>query len=343
MIRSASYRLDVIRDGGRLCSLPCAAPPSITASADAEIKTSLSVTVADTDAVDWLRDRLRPILILDGIEYPLGLFLPSTITRTISERGRQLQVEAYDLSYLLTLRKTESILHLNANTPYLTAIESLISDAGIGVVQATPCADRLQTAREDWDMGTPYLEIINQLLGEINYRPAWVDASGILILEPDAPPTAERIDHTYDATTDSSVTLLEASSVSDYHEIPNVFVCVCSNPDYDAPLVATAVNDIAGSRLSVQARGIRIPQVTKVDNIASQAALQAYAERLRDESVLSTETVTISTALMPGHGIYDTIALRHPLASGIYQEIGWELSLEPGAAMTHTLRKAVIL
>ena len=341
MTRSLSTRVDVLRSGARLTSLQYSSAPSIIADAGGEIKTSLSVTCLDNPLIHWLTDRLRPVVIIDGTEYPLGLFVPSTFSRSRGEGGQTVQVEAYDLGYLLTQAKTETILHLAAGTGYITAIRSLLAAVGISACQIAPSAATLGTDREDWEVGTPYLTIVNQLLGEINYRDVWFDASGIAVLEPAADPSAAAIDHTYDATTASSVTHRDLSTTTDLFDVPNVFIVLCSNPDYDAPMCAVAENTAAQSQLSIASRGMRIPQVYQVDNIASPDELQAYADRLRDQSLLTTEETTIRTAIMPGHGIYDVVALRHPDASGIYLEVGWEISLAAGEYMTHRLRKVV--
>lgn len=341
MIRSLRFRIDVLRNGARLMSLPFAAPPNIMADSAGEIKTSLSGTFVDTPAVDWMTDRLQPVVIIDGVEYPYGVFVPATLTHSNTERGRETQVEAYDLGYILTLAKTETIYHIPSGTLYLDAVTELLAAAGIALVQATPNAATLQTDREDWDVGTSYLTIINQLLSEINYQDIWFDANGAAIVEPALSPSAERIDHTYDATTVDSVTHRDVSTLMDMFGIPNVFIAICSNPDYDAPMMAVAENNNAQSKLSIANRGMRIPQVYKVDNIASMDELQVYADRLRDQSMLATELTTIQTAIMPNHGLFDVVALLHPAATGIYLETGWEITLQAGTYMTHRLKKVV--
>ena len=71
MTRSLSTRVDVLRSGARLTSLQYSSAPSIIADAGGEIKTSLSVTCLDNPLIHWLTDRLRPVVIIDGTEYPL--------------------------------------------------------------------------------------------------------------------------------------------------------------------------------------------------------------------------------------------------------------------------------
>ena len=47
-------------------------------------------------SVNFLTDRIRPILIIDGVEYPLGLFIPVKIGTVITDYGYHLSIQAYD-------------------------------------------------------------------------------------------------------------------------------------------------------------------------------------------------------------------------------------------------------
>ena len=78
-------------------------------------------------------------------------------------------------------------------------------------------------------------------------------------------------------------------------------------------------------------------------NVDQNHVYKDYADRLRLQSMQSYDTVTLYTANKPGHGVRDTVAVVHPEAGGLYQEIAWSLILEPGAKMYHKLQKAVIL
>ena len=110
----------------------------------------------------------------------------------------------------------------------------------------------------------------------------------------------------------------------------------------DAAMVATAVNDNPASKKSTFKRGMRITSVERVDNIASQADLQAYANKRRNESLLATRTITFYTLAEPGHGVGDILALTHDEIGGIYLETGWSVTMQPGSLMTHSAKRTVI-
>lgn len=343
MVRTYSYRVDVYRNGARLTSIKAAEPPQITASAESEIKSGLSGVFYNNSLVDYLDDELRPVQIIDGKEYPAGVFHVVRYTDSYTQFGKTMRIEAYDKCYLLKSTTTEIVLHLAAGTSYLTAIEQLMVAAGIKLFLTTPNVAVLSTDREDWQIGTDYLTIVNELLGEINYDPVWFNSDGYAVLRPSVRASAENIQHSYSGLDVKSVLSHDCTASVDSWDKPNVFIAVCQNPDLDAPMIATSVNDSPVSSISTFRRGRRIARTYKIKNIADQATLQAYADNLRNESMLSSETLTIYTANMPDHGIGDTVAVQHQKISGVYREIGWIMTLAPGQLMQHDLQRKVLI
>lgn len=346
MTHEISYRVDVLRNGAKFSELRWLkdAAPDVYVDATADIKSSFSGTFLHAPEIAYLSDELQPVLVLDGAEHPLGVYRITTYTDEINARGHWLKLDAYDRSWRLQTMRTEGILHLAAGTGYLAAVQQLMTQAGIGLVITTPSGEMLQTDREDWQEGTDYLTICNQLLGEINYKPVWFDGGGIGHLEPKANANAASIKWRY-----SSSDLRLAAPVSrnlmqeqDIFDAPNVFVAICSNPDLSAPLVARAENNSPTSSVSIFKRGQRIVQVVKVNNIASQQALQDYVDELCFQSQLGTKTITFYSLPEGAHGVGDVLSIDRPDVGGIYEETGWQLRLSPGELMTHTARRAVI-
>lgn len=341
MIRSVRVRMDVTRNGVKHTELRAADAPIISMNREAAIKTSLSGTFAENTAVDWLQDELKPVIIVDGIEHELGIFRPATVTESRSASSKSVKVEAYDRCWLVQAIKTSYMIHLSSGSNYLTVIKSLLSEAGIALVLETPTSLTLRADREDWQAGTDYLTIINQLLDEINYSQLWFNWQGYAVLQPKSAVTAANVVRSYNQHDVSSMMIQETTKQLDMFNAPNVFVCICSNPDDSTPMTATAENNNPASPLSIVRRGIRIVEVTQVDNIASQSALNEYAQLRCMKSMLPGETVTIKTALMWDCGVNDLVALIHQDASGLYEETGWRMNLKAGGEMTHTLEKAV--
>ena len=306
MTRDVRFRVDVLRNGAPITHLQwdTGSAPQIIASRDATIHTSIKGTFLVNDAVDYLSDEFQPVMTIDGQETPLGIYQAATPSIKGAAGQKRVEVEAYDRCWRVYSNRTETILHLSS-----------------------------------------YLTIVNDLLAEINYNSLWFDASGVARLEPYQEPSAQNIDWSY-GTTDLFLPDRHPgpnfSDEEDIFDAPNVFICVCSNPDLEQPMVATAVNDNPQSRKSTFRRNMRIASLIKVDNIASQEELQAYADRMRNESLLSARAITFYTLNDPGHGIGDVLALTHDDIGGIYLETGWQMQLSAGSLMTHSAKRTVI-
>lgn len=291
--------------------------------------------------VDYLSDEIEPILIIDGVEHKLGVFLPATVTPSESAGAAQVQIEAFDRCWRVRDVYSENLTYFAEGTPYLTAIESLLTQAGITTVLATPTATTLAESREDWNIGTSFLTIVNDLLAEINYNPLWFNQDGVAILEPASVPTAANIEHTLDADNVESLIIPEISRQTDIYQAPNVFVAYCANPDKSGIWTATAENTNPQSPLSVQRRGRRILKVERLDNIASQTLLQDYVDQKRNDSMISGETINIQTALLPGYGVADVVALHYGEISAVCIDRAWSMNLTVGGTMSHTLERVV--
>lgn len=322
-----------------------------------EIKMSLSGTfsplVTDVDGnqveADFLSDEIRPMLITNGAEQPLGVYGAAKATPTETGGVERLQIEAFDRCWKVRDTYTETILHFPAGQNYITAIEGLLMAAGITVILATPTDAVFSEDREDWEIGTSHLTIVNQLLGEINYNQLWFTPEGNAVLEPASVPTAENIEHTMsdlpeellDGAVKIDRMLPSITRETDVYSAPNVFLCVCSNPDKSGAMVAKAENTNPQSPLSIPRRGRRIIKVVRVDNIASQTELQAYADRLRNESMIGGETIRVTTALQPGYGAADVVAIKYGELSAICIERAYTMELTVGGKMTHELERVV--
>lgn len=356
MTRQIDFRYVVVRDGADFGLLSPAnnSAPSLRMQDSGEIKAAFSGdflprvfhltarSVMQDAAVNWLRDQIRPELVLDGIPHPLGIYIPATVTENESETTASLHVDAYDRCWQVQDSRTEELLHLDAGTNYITAIEQQLTAAGIGLVSATTTPAALTEAREDWPIGTSRLRIVNQLLSEINYNPLWFDQTGMAILEPASTPTAANIEHTLDASDPDTLVLPGISRRTDIYRAPNVFIAVCSNPDKSGVMKAVSENTNPQSPLSIARRGRRICTVVTVQNIASQEELQAYADRMRNESMIAGEMITVQTRLLPGFGVNDVVGIQYGDVFSVTIEKAWTMELRTGGRMVHTLERVVV-
>ena len=347
-MRTVEIRYEILRGGAFFGFLgaPADGAPTLRMDAEAEIKTALSgtfgsfVTDADGSRVepDWLSDELRPVLVIDGEETPLGTFAASQVTPVDANGVESLEIEAFDRCWRVRDTKAENRVYFAAGTGYVTAVEQLLVGSGIAVVLATPSSESL---KED--------PIVNELLGEINYSTLYFTPEGFAVLRPATVPSAADLSHRISDDPDDlaagadriDALLPRLTRTTDVYNAPNVFVAWCANPDKSGNMVARAENLNPQSPLSVPRRGRRIVQVTRVDNIASQEELQAYVDRQRNDSLIGGETLQITTALLPGYNVRDVVGLKYKDLSALCILQGYTMELRVGGSMQMTLQRVV--
>lgn len=326
--------MEVVRGGVALKSIS-ANDITISMQSNAEIKTSMSCSIRFDPDINLLSDHLRPYQIINAKEYPLGEFVIATAPEHKDATSRRYDIEAYDLGHVVSQNHTEFRLSFAAGSLYIDAVKLLLIVCGIDRVVTTPSALTFATVREDWEIGTSYLTIINALLAEMGYSTLWFDRNGFARVEPKG---REKTPIIY-MPDEYSVIHDGTTTTTDIFDAYNVFMVVVSSPDVP-PMVATAVNDSPLSPISTVNRGRRIcAPVQYVDSIASQEQLNEYAESIRYASMQGTETISFSTLPIPIHQVGERVILE----SGIYDETGWEITLGFGGTYTHTAKKVVQL
>ena len=209
MTRTIDFKYRVVRNGAAFCELRAVegGNPRILMDDGSNIKTKFSGRfLPPAEEVNWLTDEIQPSMIIDGAEHRLGVFLPANVTEE-TDTGPRVAIDAYDRGWTVKDQRTEYMIFFPAGMNYLSAVGSLLAECGLTLISTVPTEEVLAEDRADWDIGTPYLDIVNQLLAEINYEDLWFDADGMAMLEPKATPTANNIEHTLDENSVESLML----------------------------------------------------------------------------------------------------------------------------------------
>ena len=315
---------------------------AVSVTADAAVKWALSGKFAQNRAVNYLTDVIQPVLTIDDVRRPLGKYIPTDAYTEHDGMRPVVSLTAYDLTYLAMSSKIETRLHLAKGTLYTAAIQALLVESGITDFFVEENTATLQADREDWEPGTDRLTIINALAAEINYNSIWMDGGGTVHCSAFRMPSADAISVTY-RDGEYSIQYPEWSETVDMFDHPNVFIVEVDNPDLDSSMRAVSVNDRPDSVFSTMNLGRRVVSYEKLDNIASQAELQAYADNKRFKSLQSTETRTFYTGPSGWHAVFDLVELVRDGESTLYEETGWRLELEQPYKMTHTGKRVVYL
>lgn len=313
----------------------------------ADIKRTANINLKESKDIDWLNDRIQPFCMLrmpDGgwAEWSLGIFLPSSPRRKEQLQGVYREVECYDGLQVLADDKFVSRHTIPAGTKYIAAINDILFNAGITKANIVNSNLTLQITKE-FEIGTPKLAAINELLKEMNFNSMWVDEYGYYTASPYIIPSDRAIDYAY-KDDELSVLYNGMEEELDLFSVPNKWVVVQSNAE-TSPLTSIYTNDKPESVTSTVNRGRDIVDYREVDNIADQNALDGLTKRLAYEASQIYGYIDFETAIMPMHSYMDILKIEYSTL-GIndrYTETSWSIPLTTAGKMKHTARKVVTI
>jgi hypothetical protein len=241
---------------------------------------------------------------------------------------------------------TEAPVTVNTNllafaAPSGDKVEFLsVTAAPLMVSSITKSTKKLTTTME-WEVGTPKLQIINELLAAINYTSATYDEIGVFVAKPYVTPDKRTAEFNY-VTDEKSVILGNVDQTIDLFKIPNKWVCVVSDPDRPA-LMGTYTNSNPLSPTSTVSRGRTIVAYVSEQGAPDQVTLDAQAARLAFEASQVYESIEFETSMMPIHQDADVynVTIDGLSVNAKYAEHTWSMDLKNGSTMKHKIRKVV--
>lgn len=371
--RKISFRYELLdKSNRRKRDLKNVLSAEVAHSSLAQIKRTAKFTLTETDDIDFLNDRIKPYMRLyvppgrilarqyafysqnqpvlwktlrestqEGwVEFPLGVFLLSSPVRKDEGRSVMRDVEAYDGLLVLRDDKFQERYTVTEGASYYQAIVDILASAGITRYNIDNTDDTLSRSIE-FEPGREKLFAINELLGQINYTPIFVDVDGYYTSRYYRSPAQRSADYVY-KTDDKSVILQGAEEELDLFNVFNSWTVVRTNEEQE-PLTSFYSNTNPDSPTSTVRRGRVIAEHREIENIANQQALDAYVERIAFASSQVYGRIKFDTALMPFHDYQNVLQLEYePLEIvGKYVELSWSMKLETGGSMSHELRKIV--
>ena len=340
------FRIDVLRNYVKAGEI-FAESVNIHYSYSAEVMKGIRMQIhkvkmaSDSLTFDYFKDRIQPVLIQDGVDKPLGVFMIMANPRTMSDVLDYVSVEGYDETMILKQAAFETRQFYAAGTKYTTIIESILTANGIANIYKV---DTEATLQEDMEIaiGENCLEVINELLDAINYQHLWQDASGTFHVIPAPSPTAPDFKYTDRGTGDFLIDTIEEET--DIYDLPNVVIGVWSSPDASDPIVYKKENDDPMSIISTVSRGYRVVKRVDLRSTASAAELQAYVERVAFEAMQATETVGFTTLAEAGHEPNTAVQLDTEDINGLFIETGWDMTISATSySMKHTAERKVFV
>jgi hypothetical protein len=344
--RNIKFRYDLLdKNEVKKSTLSTVASGEISMQYMSDIKRTAKFKIKEDSYINWLSDRIQLFYMLqmhdlNWIEWSLGIFLLSSPTRVEENNKIYREVEAYDGLQVLKDDKFSERYTITTGTNYYQAILSILQSAGITKFNIQQATQVLTTDRE-YEIGTPKLKVINELLADLNYTPIWVDEVGFYTSSLYVNPSVRALDYAYEDD-ELSIICNGLKDTVDTFAVPNKWTRVVSNAE-TAPLVSTYTNNNPSSPTSTVNRGRTIVDYQKIDSIADQTSLDAYVKRLAFEASQIYGYINFETAIMPIHSYNDVLQIKYSSLNinDKYSETGWSMPLKVGGKMKHECRRVV--
>lgn len=287
---------------------------------------------------------LNSLRVPQFAEFPLGVFVLSTPSRTSKDGINTWSVEAYDHTIILEEDCISEPLFFPKGTPYMEAISDILNSAGVTQVFMQATTDTLLPSDRIFEVGTSKRVIINRLLSEITFNSIYCDVDGRFILSEYVAPSAAVTTGRY-RDDQLSIIARDTSSEIDYYKTPNVFIAICDNPDMEESFIGVWINDNPASMFSTIQRGRLITsEIYRPDAIASQELIDKYIKRYAIEATNNRyEQIAFTTALNPLHERAEVLEISHPDIVGTVTESNWTMPLKYDGQMKHEVRRVVIM
>lgn len=300
--------------------------------------------------LDWGRQRVKPYLTVEGGGYtdtlPLGVFCLTAPTLSGGVRPPRYSVQGYDLMYLID-QPLASAVSYPVGQPILAGVRDLLNLRGIQSDHiANTRAEDVLTQTHAWgvEQGFTYLQVINDLLAMVGYRPLHMDRDGFPESGPHPPASQRDVMWRYDAGAPTTTVYMSGREhVDDYTDRPNRWVFWINQTDVDTPPEEGnglyTVDNISDGPSSQTARGGLV--ITKAEGIeaSTQSDLVLNGDRIVAEDKLSSTTIRLTTSLNPYHGHQDIVEIidRDLGIAGPHESMVWNMDVF-ARTMTHELR-----
>lgn len=302
------------------------------------LKYSARITMTEDDEIDYLNDMVKIICVINGERTPIGQLLLSSPKKKITDTGTIRDCECYSKLKILDDDKVESRYTVLAGTNAINEVKRLI---GNSYPFSIPDSNLTTSTDKDWEIGTPKLDIINDLLSVINYNSLTVDNNGVFVSSPYVLPTDREIQVTYEDNEATSIIDPEIQEDIDLYDVPNVIVRYTNSAEIDPPLVATYENNNPSSPTSTINRGRRIVSAEAVSDVADLQTLQLITKKDAYQLNDKYSYVEFSTAINPVHGYLTCIQLKAYDINNKYIETEWSIDCQTGGEMRHRARRII--
>ena len=296
--RRERYRVDLMtnRDGttGHLDGVSQVSL-EFSSSDDGVLSSGGSLNLDDRgQGIDWLNARCQPWASVNGVSWPLGVYLMSAPVEQHSSTGRSWEVTLKDKLSILDEDSVPETYALDSGANVVSSVRQVIEDAGESnhSISADP---RVLSGPLAWPTGTSRLTIVQDLLRLINFAPLRADGWGAYVGSPFVDPQSRGLAYYFEEG-QSAIHLPSFQVTRDVAGIPNRLIGVSSQSS--GGLVVTADNNEPGSPYSIPSRGRVIARsedfdATDIDTLAG-LVVRRMQELMAPASVVEFSHAVVS-------------------------------------------------
>ena len=307
---------------------------SVSFNLDSRIMAGAQLSlVGASGLVDWMSNRLRPWVIVNGNRWNLGVFVPSSPDDSHTSSQVNQDVTLLGKTSLLDGDSLDSTLSIAAGAPVVAWVEQIIVDTtGDGVTGIVPSDETLATAMT-WPAGTNKLDVVNALLEAIGYNPLWTDREGMFRSEEWVDPASLAPTMVF-AEGDSAIHSPAFTVSQNTTGVPNKVICMTTGDDSNPGMISVATNEDPTSPYSHGARGgVWVTKVYDGVEATSQRTLDITAAKNLKLNSTPPCYFSVSHAVVP----LDGRQVLQFTSDGIDRQVSvneWGVTLTPGALMT---------
>jgi hypothetical protein len=337
--RAATFRFDLVDaiTGYREAVHPVAdAAPTLTHNTRNTVKrtiTGLELTREDTAKFNSISSRLEPFMIVRGVEYPLGRYVPASQLRQRWTTGVTSVAGFFDEGIIVDQQLDSSF---GPTQPFTTeAVASMLTRLLTPLPIRFTIEPTIYTSAGAWAIGTRRGSVVGTLAEDGDYLSPWFDHRRVMRFIRTFDPGTAIV--TFDLDETGRVLRDRIIESDDLTELPNRFMIIGNGASVagvnTGPVVGSA--DVPSSAPhSILNRGFVITS-TESRQLADSAQAAAIA-KLRATYQVAVEQVELITAPDPRHDSYDVLRWR-----GVnWLEVAWTLPMKEGAAMQHIAQRA---
>lgn len=233
--------------------------------------------------IDWSSARLAisttvssafdPLSSEGATSWSLGVWIPVVPGDDWTDTGRTQSLQLLDLSSILDRSGPVGSFSVGAGTNITDLVKLIVVDRGLRS-SVTDSAATLQAGLV-WDPNTTWLQVCNDLLKVIRYRPIWADRFGIIRVEPDTAPGTRALAWEF-VSGQNCIHGPTWSMKQDRDSVPTKMVLVMASTD-TTPAIVGEYQPPASSQWSSTTRGYEY-QITEDAEGTSKPELDAMAQ-----------------------------------------------------------------